>query len=337
MPVFSIQRLLIVVFAISSASCTREVAKDNSSLSFRVPETFSVAGKASVKSKSGSKSMSSVSALDAVLGHVVINVTGPGMPPLICHFEKSRNKKTGPCDFSAFPLVIVNVPSGTSRLIQLGLAYESASSGLTLRYADSIQSLSPGTNEIVLEVTTIAEGEQGHVQGRYLSSPSGGPTGRLDVKVRPPNGRPSMTLMNTEIFSGWFQAFSMSGIDFEYVVNGTELLWGKGVRKSFFSDLQAASSPVMVETASGGYRVAGFFGSPENVSGKTAQAACASNEFSSCLSPNSTFRGPFMGSGGTLVSFSANTIGWNYLPGVSLAISGLRILYNPSIDPANSA
>ncbi|MBX9767444.1 MAG: hypothetical protein K2X47_09260, partial [Bdellovibrionales bacterium] len=184
MKLSSVARFLVLMSTVFSVGCTREIKKD-SSLAFSVPATYKVSGKANGSSKVGKVTSSSAPGdIITDLAHVIVNASGSGMPNLYCHFQIERQTQSGPCDFSGFPLISVNIPSGPSRLIQVGLAYESETTGLILRYGDVVQNLSPGGIEVPLEITTLGEGgEQGHVSGRYLDSPSSGPTGRLDVRV----------------------------------------------------------------------------------------------------------------------------------------------------------
>ena len=324
-------------------ACTRNV-EQKSAVSLSLPTQISSKTQGVAPSKATSKSnskasKSTLSTAIADVSHVVINASGPGIPTSLCHFDVRRQDATGPCDFSGFPLVTVNVPSGPDRLIQVGAMYEGSSAGAILTYGDAVRSLSPGNAEVSIALQTINAGaQQGRVYGRFLTSQDEGPTGRLDVRVRPPNGRPSITLMRTEIYSGWFQAMSLSSVDIEYVVvnPGQEfMLWGRPANKAFLESLQQSGGPVLVENFTE-YRAFGFFGASSGLAGKSAAPTCGSLEFTQCIGGNSKFSGPFSAGANGLLSSTAGTFSWTYLPGVSTAITGVRILYNPVVNSQNN-
>ena len=148
------------------------------------------------------------------LYHVILNVSGPGFPGIDLSVD-AEDLNNGSLS--------IEVPSGSDRLFQLiAVYYDTANSSMLFYYGDSVQTLSGGTKDIALDVKALnqSSSEQGHIAGRWLGNDvlPKFPTGELRVMYRPPNGRPAMTIEKSMMVTGWFSAFSIQGINFDYVV-----------------------------------------------------------------------------------------------------------------------
>lgn len=343
---FRIIKYLVPLFSLSFISCTRS-QDDSSKITFSVPTKNEIMRKSTVQKKVKNKLVSQSVEIPgyADLSHVIINIGGPGIAStILCHYDLEHEAMSGPCNFSAFPNISLEIPSGSDRLIQVALAFSDSSTGsMSFEYGDTIKTLNPGTEVVTLTMADIGVGgEEGHIKGRYLTSADDGPTGVLEVKIKPSESKPSLTLMRTEIFSGWFSAFSMSGLKFEYVVNNSLVLWNQGVDRDFFDNLEAQAKPVVVSDSNSGFETTGFFGDAAFTNGKTSlnSGSCANGtEYVSCLTDNSRFSGPFKkvsNNSGTL-DITSGVASWALLPGAQNHITDFKILYHPTVDINNNA
>ncbi|MGE3975425.1 MAG: hypothetical protein AB7F59_12950 [Bdellovibrionales bacterium] len=142
--------------------------------------------------------------------HIVVSVTGAGMPPYIWEWDSHDNSATAPS------AITVSVPTG-QKLIQVGLYVKNTSGGGSFLYGDQSVMLSGSTAAVAISPTSIAvsNGVQGRISGRYMSSTmyTGSVVGYLVL----PNGKPPMPLLREEIFSGWFNFFGINGLKLKYV------------------------------------------------------------------------------------------------------------------------
>lgn len=320
------------------SGCSRDEGGSPQQVSFELPVQksyyFNSDGSAKVAHKIDGSQSSKVSAQNVnsgELGHIIINVSAADMSPIFCSFDVKRKKNSGPCNFDISDLGSVKVglelTNGTGRLFQVGLAFQDESSDgkISLVYGDSVADLSGSSAAIGISVVESLTGGEGHIRGRYLSGNNIGPTGIMEVKIKPRANRPALTIMKTEMINGWFEAFSMDGVSFEYVVNG-ELLWGKPMQKNDFQNLSGAGSRHRLVDNDSGYELFGFFGPDGATGGLSAQypGACAeSARFNSCLDLESYSHGPFRTSGSSFSS--SGVLSWNFIPGLESFIDGVNI------------
>lgn len=321
-----VKNFVLLLSLIALTACQR-AKEDNSQVQFAVPLMNTIT-KASGLTNSPSNKVSTQSVGE--LNHVVINISGASLSggTKLCSFDVYRESVAGPCDFSEFPVVKVTIPNGSARLIQVLLAYEDDSTGeMTMAYGDVTQDIQ-GDSGISIPVSDLPGSTYpSHIRGRYLTSATAGPTGLLEVRVKAKTDKPSMVITRSEMFSGWFQAFMVSGLQFEYYVNGS-LLWGEAKETDDFID-----DPSVIITSS--YEVIGWFSTDNSLlADKTVDSCTTATEFVSCLEESSYFSGPFAKqSTGGLISFSGSgdQLNWSYLPGVSSVVDGVKIYYRNSM------
>jgi hypothetical protein len=75
------------------------------------------------------------------------------------------------------------------------------------------------------DLTIAGSAIETEIMGRYLSTSGVGPTGKIDVYFTP-TGKPRMYFGQTYMYNGWFSLFGMTGVKFEYFVNGLSIFGG---------------------------------------------------------------------------------------------------------------
>lgn len=192
---------LLTALLMLNSACTRD-KESNLSLKLSIP--------------SGSAGFSSLTAPNATLSTVIVNVRIPGKPLFVK--EVDYHDTTGPAFGAPITIEIPNVPSGSDALVQyLGL-FEAVSGNMILTYGDSVVNIS-GTQTTANVVATVFgnSNKQGRVSGRFITSGSSsyttfaGPTGILTGYIMPPNNRPRMAVTRTPIVNGWFNIFALEG------------------------------------------------------------------------------------------------------------------------------
>jgi hypothetical protein len=236
-----------ILILILTLGCTR-ASEDKTKLSFAIPVkqqqlTTSSSGKVTTQSAS--------------LEHLVINIAGPGMPaPFI--FEWDIESPNPNCTGN---ICTMELNSGSDRLVQVLGVYKEDSGDYGFYYGDSVKTLQAGTDSVdvnlasVLTTTAIVEAQ---FNGRYLATANSGPTGKLEVRFKPTN-KPSMIIMSTEIYNGWFSVFGLEGVPFDYVVNGVSITDGPidpaTLRTKLGNNLLAAEWPSYYRSNDGGSTV----------------------------------------------------------------------------------
>lgn len=165
------------------------------------------------------------SQLSSNVGIIIINVTGPGFAPILYQWDHESSCVKGlPCVAPAS--VNLSVPSGADRLIQVLTVVEGAAGNKQFSYADLKKSLQPGTTEVELTPTKIGNATmEAGVYGRYLDQANTGPTGKFDIRFKPLNGSPAMTVMTGHMYAGWFGAMVLNGdARFDYYLNNRLLM-----------------------------------------------------------------------------------------------------------------
>lgn len=207
--------MLIAGLLILNIGCTR-AAKDVAKLNLSI-----------ASSVDGNGTLSST----MQLAHVSINVTGTGIAaPIIQTWDACRGCTVQNPTPSSFALT---VPSGAGRLIQILAVYEdSETSQMAFYYGDVTKDLNLAEDTAAITVDQVGQGvvTSGRVAGRYFTTTTTGPTGLVDIKYNPGNGKPSLIVDNGVIVNGWFSLFMLSGANLQYVVRDTkEVLWGQEV------------------------------------------------------------------------------------------------------------
>jgi|GEM_PF-5032773 len=201
-------RLLIgLVSLVLSLSCTRPSNDGQSSLNFAFPKTYSKVGAQN----------------EQLLTDVIVNISGPGIEnSILLNWSSERPSDLcdsgGRCSFMA--------PIGKDRLIQVLGIYKNSSSESFL-YGDRMTSIESSNPPLELPVQSIFSGDnivEADITGRFLTSENAGPTGFLEIKFKP-EGKPAMQLMRSEMVNGWFRAFALSGVKFQYSI-GDLILFG---------------------------------------------------------------------------------------------------------------
>jgi hypothetical protein len=342
------KKTVLVILALFAIACTRPEGESSS-----VKFSFALSG---VSSKAGSQSLTGDK-----FNYVAINVANVGPEGFIfCSkdFERNRTTNSEMCLFTiqidpntGVQSLLVELPqvlNGPDRLFQALLVSSPAAGGnsMTFKYGSAKANL-PRPEALDLTMSQIGGVQAGgHVKGRFLNGPNSGPSGLMQIKVRPDNGDPAMTVQEVEVYSGWFQAFSLETSGLLYVLDGVNI-FGAGVamNKASFQNLATSTSyasRVSATAAGSDYDVWGFFSNEaSNLSGKLASAStCGGGQYVSCLSNSSKFVGPFSANTyGEAVSISGSapsTLTWSYLPGMDSGYFDRVVVYAASAALADA-
>lgn len=155
-------------------------------------------------------SISSLSASQDKLGHLVLVIEGPGAPGMLEFDAKEKAIES---------TVSVSVPGGTYK-IRVGAYVKNYMLGDYFAYGEASVNSNGGTQEVRVNVAKIAasSGLEGRVMGLYQISGAPAPTGRVTGYVTLP-GKEPMPIVRKDIFAGWFNFFVIDGIDFKYVTD----------------------------------------------------------------------------------------------------------------------
>lgn len=198
--------------------CTRKVS-DNASIRL----SFGGSGSSAQQKSNSVKSYAAGS-----VNVIVINVTGPGIsPPIFYQWQGSHNSSVASVPPSTIDLT---VPKGDGRLIQALVVMNppEGESGSIFLYGDSVASFSGDTTEVAITTLPLGNASAGDAQiaGRYLATPTMGPTGKINVYYQIP-GKPKMLVDNhSEMFAGWFRVFGIEGGTLEYMLSDGSSLFG---------------------------------------------------------------------------------------------------------------
>lgn len=169
------------------------------------------------------------------LQHLVINVSGGGIPAVILYTWSACRDCAGP---QPVPEHVIEVPSGSGRLIQVLALYSNTSSNLSkFYYGDQSADLAGGdvsVNIPVLSLTGEIPLASGSINGRWIDGQDGngadfGPSGSIDIRYQP-EGKPAMLVERSGILDGWFTAFGLANIPLRYVISESNRdLFGQAV------------------------------------------------------------------------------------------------------------
>lgn len=210
--------VLLPLFVLTA--CTR-AKEDVTNISLSIPHSIEV------KSKASGKVTSQALTSTQVLGHVIINASGAGIPsPILFTWDSCHDCLNAPPPPTSFTL---DIPQGEGRLVQVLAVYmDEASNSMSFYYGDVTAVLNQTAQVLTIPVASLGVSQQivsGSIAGRYFSAPDVGPTGLVYVKYNPP-GKPSMIIEKSHIINGWFNFFTLKGIDFSYEMDGGLKLFG---------------------------------------------------------------------------------------------------------------
>ncbi|MCB0415949.1 MAG: hypothetical protein KDD50_16545, partial [Bdellovibrionales bacterium] len=115
--------------------------------------------------------------------------------------------------------VQLSVISGREYLIQALALYKDSSTGAMVFYYGDILSRPINDNESVrinLNDIGSGSGKEIKIAGRYFNADGSTPTDIVAVTFKPPNGQPTMEIMQDIILAGWFNVFAVDGVTFDY-------------------------------------------------------------------------------------------------------------------------
>ncbi len=186
----------------------------------------------------------------ADLAHLIINVSGQGIPSPIT-FNWDSHPPCGTCAAplppTAFPVM---VPKGPARIVQVLAVYQAStgtgSSSGSFYYGDATKDLITDQESVEINIAEIGGGvslASGVIAGRILDSTGIGPSGRVAIKYEPP-GKPSMVLEYADIFAGWFSFFGLKEVPLRYELADGSMLFGGPMSLNNF-----ATSPQVLKVA----------------------------------------------------------------------------------------
>ena len=287
--------LLILFSSFLLCSCTRQAEKDVNATSLQI-----IAPRSMLAQKVGAMDVTTEQ-----LAHLVINVTGSGMPPSILVWD-SHDSTTAPSGF------IIDATKGPNRLVQVLAVYSSGTTGdskMSFYYGEKTQTFVNDNESVPVSIAAIGSGAlvSGRASGRYLTSSTAGPTGNVNIKYYPNATSPGLIIEQSLIADGWFNFMMIDGdatTKFSYELDDGTKLWGQSVNlsDSFFApsnQVLRVGIPVndrMNYTSMGHYSweanepsiyVYGFFGDSTSIASKYVCRPIASSAF---ISPTSLTR-----------------------------------------------
>lgn len=187
------------------------------------------------------KGVSSQSLSAEDIGLIIVNISGPGIENKIVAQKECDDGEL--CN----SISIDNIPSGSSRLIQLLVITkeddEVGGSGV-LYYGDVSQELS-GSAEVPIKIEERANfANESRFTGHYL--PKVGHalagkflTGELQVNVFVGLNKPMMTIGTSEIFGGWYDLFLLDNVRFKFIFTGWDFQGNKHEKVEVFNDVHS--------------------------------------------------------------------------------------------------
>lgn len=171
------------------------------------------------------KSMLAMSDDGMRLGHVIINVTGPGMSDIIIEWDGggSDGQVAAPEYFE------VVAPAGPDRFIQYIGVYKNEKDEMKFYYADQLMNLNSGDVSVDLVASSFGGlSTEKSLVGRYLRANGTAPTGELEWLIHPPGNKRPLKVGQEFIYSGWLSFMVFDGVPVTYRVQSTgEILFDK--------------------------------------------------------------------------------------------------------------
>lgn len=212
--IFSFVKILLTIFlGWTLSSCDRK-SSDSSKLSLVLPIS--------------SSQQKQVSALSGELAHLVVNISGPGLPggTILQVWDQCKD-----CAVSMpvpNPFIIDGIPySADPRLIQVLAVYQDSDYGMAFFYGDILAVMNQPDVSTVINLDLLNSSSamtSGRIAGRYMDWSGGGPTGRVNIMYEPP-GKPRMVIQKSSIINGWFEFFALDIINFDYVLEDGRVLF----------------------------------------------------------------------------------------------------------------
>lgn len=182
--------------------------------------------KTSLLSKAKNQAAIKSLATDGILGHVIINVRGAGIStPISISYDADKGDGGPP---QALPgSFTIEVPSGAGRLIQVLAVYvEPSGTNGEFQYGDVTLDLIPGDQTVPMDLKVIGSGniKGGRILGRFFDGDGTTPSGPMEIRYQPQEGKPSMIIERSSMIGGWFQAFALEDTSFDYTMGERILL-----------------------------------------------------------------------------------------------------------------
>lgn len=182
---------------------------------------------------STSSLLEKIEAQSVSLNHVVINISGEGIPrPIVYSWDSCSDC---PTPNPVPPAFVVEVPSGERRFVQVLAVYQdSTNDSMALKYGDL--NLDVLSSDVIAPVSVFDVGGgnimEGRVTGRYVTTQIGGvqfgPSGPVDIKFKPTD-KPPIIIDRDHIYAGWFSFFMLRGVNLVYEMQDGTLLWDEPV------------------------------------------------------------------------------------------------------------
>lgn len=159
----------------------------------------------------------SVTNLQRVMISVTASDFGQVAPPA---WNRQSPSDVPPATFDA------SVPRGSARLVQVLLVFQDITTGsMIFYYGDGKTDTNADDVSVSILATPAGVGTgQGQIAGRYLSTPTTGPTGQLAMRYNPGSGKQTMTVDITDVYAGWFSVFSLQSQSFDYTFEDSSFL-----------------------------------------------------------------------------------------------------------------
>lgn len=216
--------LVVLVMAIFFSACTRPVVDKSSSMTIALPKEMKL------------KAAYSTQAVSAFLGHVVINVRGPGIAaPISVNFDADKHSGAQPTSLPGS--FTIDVPPGTGRLIQIMAIYVDTTTMVgDFYYGDVTQDLVSGDNNIMIPVNLVGSGgiQGGGISGRYYLADGSTPSGTIESRYQPPSGKPAVVIERNSMLNGWFASFALDTIPMDVVLVPNEVKMFTALKLSNF-------------------------------------------------------------------------------------------------------
>lgn len=216
--------LIVSVVAIFLSACTRPLGDKPSSMTIALPKEMRL--------KTGNATQAAL----AFLGHVVINVRGPGISvPISVNFDADKHDSGTPTSLPAS--FTLDVPAGSGRLIQIMAVYLDPTTKMgDFYYGDVTQDLVSGDNNIMIPVNLVGSGsvEGGRISGRYYLADGSTPSGIMEARYQPLGGKPAIVIERNSILNGWFSSFVLDSVPLDIVLVPSELKMFTSIKLSNF-------------------------------------------------------------------------------------------------------
>jgi hypothetical protein len=208
--------ILLAIISSSNLSCTR-AKSDNSQIVISVEDFKKTTSTTCTK----------------CLKFLAVNVSGPGIPNTIYANLQHENFSEEGTQLTAGEIVL-DVPSGEGRLIEMVAAYAETSAPITVSYGSQVTTISGTSNVVTIPLDSLGEFRGGAIVGRYLTSTNSGPTGNVSIALRPKPNMPRFTLLKTSIANGWFNFFASENFKISYILDdGTEIFSDVSLDENF--------------------------------------------------------------------------------------------------------